>query len=163
MNVEFYHVSTFCNDMFLGNPAAVCPLDQWPADKYLRHIASESYLTKTAFLVKEADHYYVRWFTPLSEVDLCGHSTLAAAHVVYDHKGQTDPAIVFNSRAGRLGIKKTGDLITVDLPADELHHIDITPQMSNWFSAMPVEAFRGKRDYLLVFPSDGDIVQLKPN
>jgi PhzF family phenazine biosynthesis protein len=99
MELELYQVDAFCKDLFSGNPAAVCPLAAWPADKLMQQIAAENNLSETAFYVQETaiaetarpegGHYRIRWFTPTVEVDLCGHATLATAHVLYTHKGFT--------------------------------------------------------------------------
>jgi PhzF family phenazine biosynthesis protein len=163
MNIEFYHVDTFCKDLFSGDPAAVCPLEEWPAEKYLRNIAAESYLTKTAFFVREQNHFYIRWFTPEAEVDLCGHATLAAAHVLFHHRKRNGEFIEFNSRSGRLGVALDGELLTLDLPSNKVTRVEVRAEMSNWFSDMPVEAFEGRNVCLLVFANEGDVMRLKPN
>jgi len=163
MNIEFYHVDTFCKDLFSGDPAAVCQLEEWPAEKYLKNIASESYLTKTAFFVREQNHFYIRWFTPEAEVDLCGHATLAAAHVIFHHPKRSADFIEFNSRSGRLGVRLEGELLIMDLPTNKVTPVEVRAEMSNWFSAMLVEAFEGRNVCLLVFANEGDVMRLKPN
>jgi PhzF family phenazine biosynthesis protein len=173
MELELYQVDAFCKQLFSGNPAAVCPLAAWPADALMQQIAAENNLAETAFYVEETahpeaahpegDHYRIRWFTPTVEVDLCGHATLATAHVLYNHKGFTGDTIKFASRSGELKVKKAGDLLTLDFPTDTLTPIPVTDDMSRWFGKRPEEAFKGKTDYMLVFTHEADIANINPN
>jgi PhzF family phenazine biosynthesis protein len=168
MELELYQIDAFCKDLFSGNPAAVCPLASWPADALMQQIAAENNLSETAFYVQEAahpeaGHYHIRWFTPTVEVDLCGHATLATAHVLYNHKGFTGDTIKFASRSGELKVKKAGDLLTLDFPADTLTPIPVTDDMSRWFGKRPDEAYKGKTDYMLVFAHEADIANINPN
>src|ERR1700722_18688945 len=135
MELEIYQVDAFCKELFSGNPAAICPLAAWPADALMQQIAAENNLAETAFYVQEAahpegGHYRIRWFTPTVEVDLCGHATLATAHVLYNHKGFTGDTVRFDSRSGELWVKKEGDLLTLDFPTDTLTAIPVTDDMS---------------------------------
>jgi PhzF family phenazine biosynthesis protein len=116
MDIELYHVDAFCKDVFSGNPAAVCPLESWPDDALLKNIAMENNLAETAFYVKEKDRYHIRWFTPVTEVDLCGHATLAAAHVLFHHKDFKGETIQFMSRSGALAVTRKNVLLTLDFP-----------------------------------------------
>jgi PhzF family phenazine biosynthesis protein len=163
MEIEIYQVDAFCKERFSGNPAAVCPLTSWPADELMQQIAAENNLSETAFYVPEGAHYHIRWFTPTVEVDLCGHATLATAHVLYNHKGFTGDTIKFTSRSGELRVKKTGDFLTLDFPADTLTPIAVTDDMYLWFDKRPEEAYKGKTDYMLVFADEADIANLQPN
>jgi PhzF family phenazine biosynthesis protein len=178
MELELYQIDAFCKDLFSGNPAAVCPLAAWPADALMQQIAAENNLSETAFYVQEAahaetanvetthpegGHYRIRWFTPTVEVDLCGHATLATAHVLYNHKGFTGDTIKFASRSGELKVKKAGDLLTLDFPTDTLTSIPVTDDMSRWFHKRPEEAYKGKTDYMLVFAHEADIADIQPN
>jgi PhzF family phenazine biosynthesis protein len=168
MELELYQVDAFCKELFSGNPAAVCPLASWPADALMQQIAAENNLAETAFYVQEAahpegDHFRIRWFTPTVEVDLCGHATLATAHVLYNHKGFTGDTIKFASHSGELRVKKAGDLLTLDFPTDTITPIPVTEDVSRWFRKRPEEAYKGKTDYMLVFADEADIVNLQPN
>jgi PhzF family phenazine biosynthesis protein len=173
MELELYQIDAFCKELFSGNPAAVCPLAAWPADALMQQIAAENNLSETAFYVQEAahaktahpegGHYHIRWFTPTVEVDLCGHATLATAHVLYNHQGFTGDTIKFTSRSGELKVKKAADLLTLDFPADTLTPIPVTDDMSRWFGKRPEEAFKGKTDYMLVFAHEADIANIQPN
>src|SRR3546814_18276337 len=103
MRLPIYQVDAFASRRFAGNPAAVCPLDSWPGDDLMQAIANENNLAETAFLVREGarpDGYRIRWFTPTHEVELCGHATLAAAHVIASHIDPAMRAGVFHSRRG---------------------------------------------------------------
>jgi PhzF family phenazine biosynthesis protein len=164
MEIEIYKIDAFCKDLFSGNPAAVCPLKRWLEDDAMQNIAFENNLAETAFYVKENDHYEIRWFTPTVEVDLCGHATLAAAHVLFHHKAYDGDTIIFNSpRSGELKVRKESRLLTLDFPADDLIPLQVRCEMTEWFDAKPLEAFRGKTDYLLVFPAEIDIRNIKVN
>ena len=163
MEIEIYQIDAFCRELFSGNPAAVCPLPSWPADALMRQIAAENNLAETAFYVPEGDHFRIRWFTPTVEVDLCRHATLAAAHVLFNHKAFPGDTVRFASRSGELGVKKEGDRLTLDFPADTLTPLPVTEEMCRWFDKRPEEAYKGKTDYMLVFGSQADIADIKPN
>lgn len=163
MEPEIYQVDAFCDELFSGNPAAVCPLDKWPEDRLMQNIAAENNLAETAFYVKEDDHFHIRWFTPTVEVDLCGHATLATAHVIFNHKEFAGDTIRFSSRSGELRVKRSEDQLTLDFPADILTPIAVTDEMSYWFSVRPIEAYKGKTDYLLIFPKEADIANAQAN
>jgi PhzF family phenazine biosynthesis protein len=163
MEIEIYQIDAFCRELFSGNPAAVCPLASWPADALMQQIAAENNLAETAFYVAEGDHLRIRWFTPTVEVDLCGHATLATAHVLFHHKGFTGDTVRFASRSGELRVKKEGERLTLDFPVDTLTPLSVTEEMYRWFDKRPEEAYKGKTDYLLVFGSQADIANIQPN
>ena len=164
MELEIYKVDAFCQDIFSGNPAAVCPLEQWLDESLMQNIAAENNLAETAFYVPKGEQFEIRWFTPAVEVDLCGHATLAAAHVLFNHKNISQKTISFLShRSGELRVSKDKDQLTLNFPADELNEIPVTEQMKSWFSIKPAEAFKGKTDYMLVFKSEDEISNLKPD
>ena len=107
MKLPIYQVDAFSETIFSGNPAAVCPLDSWPDDTALQNIALENNLSETAFLVSKENHYEIRWFTPVAEVELCGHATLASAHVLFNHLGYSEEKIIFQSKhRGKLTVAK---------------------------------------------------------
>src|SRR6478609_6717804 len=95
MEITIYQVDAFANKIFSGNPAAVCPLNEWLSDELMQRIALENNLSETAFMVKEGEVYHIRWFTPTVEVVLCGHATLASAHVLFKHLGYQKEEIIF--------------------------------------------------------------------
>ncbi len=158
--MELYQVDAFCKDLFSGNPAGVCLMDEWPKDELMQNIAFENGIAETAFCVKENDHYHIRWFTPIIEVDLCGHATLATAHVLFEYKDYSNETILFSSRSGELRVTKNKELLTLDFPADNWNRIELREEMHLWFSAKPIEAYRTKTDYLLIFSSESDIANI---
>ena len=117
MQVPIYQVDAFATRVFTGNPAAVCPLETWLPDELMQSIALENNLSETAFLVREGARFGLRWFTPTTEVDLCGHATLASAHVVLEELGHGGDEVVFDSRSGELRVARDGERLVMDFPA----------------------------------------------
>ncbi|MCU0369480.1 MAG: PhzF family phenazine biosynthesis isomerase, partial [Cyclobacteriaceae bacterium] len=119
MKLKIYQVDAFAEKVFEGNPAAVCPLTEWLPDRMMQNIALENNLSETAFYVKRGDFYELRWFTPTTEVDLCGHATLATAHVLFNHEHHQANEINFHSpRSGSLKVTKNNNLLTLNFPTD---------------------------------------------
>lgn len=161
--MKIYQIDAFTDKIFSGNPAAVCPLDDWISEDVMQKIARENNLPETAFYVKKDDSYEIRWFTPILEVDLCGHATLATAYVLYNYEGHKGNSITFFSpRSGKLIVTKNEDLLTMDFPTDSLDKVELTPELEEGFNLRPIAAFKGKTDYLLVFNSEEDIRSLLP-
>jgi PhzF family phenazine biosynthesis protein len=117
MEVDIFQVDAFAEHVFMGNPAAVCPLDNWLDDKLLQNIAQANNLSETAFFVPYQDKFQLRWFTPSHEVDLCGHATLAAAHVLFNHLGHKKSEICFSTKSGDLLVTKKLNGLEMDFPA----------------------------------------------
>ena len=162
--MKIYQIDAFTDALFSGNPAAVCPLDQWLTDKLMLKIAAENNLAETAFYVKNGDKYEIRWFTPKVEVDLCGHATLAAAFVLFHYENHNDNLIEFYSpRSGNLTVTKEGDLLSLNFPVDELESIALTNEILEAFNSKPQLAIKGKTDYMLVFNNEEEILNLAPN
>src|SRR5690606_12687869 len=111
MKIKLYQVDAFATRAFEGNPAAVCPLEKWLDDDLLQAIAEENNLSETAFFVPSAKGFHLRWFTPLNEVDLCGHATLATAHIIFESLGFTESVITFETRSGDLFVQKQAGLL----------------------------------------------------
>lgn len=125
MKLQMFQVDAFTSKPFGGNPAAVVPLTEWPADETLRNIAAENNLSETAFFVKKGDKYHIRWFTPTIEVNLCGHATLASAHVIFNELSTEGSEIKFYSRrSGELGVSKNGGRLVLDFPAYPMTEIE---------------------------------------
>ncbi|MDO8839413.1 MAG: PhzF family phenazine biosynthesis protein [Parvibaculum sp.] len=118
MKAALYQVDAFADRVFEGNPAAVVPLESWPDDAMLQALAAENNLSETAFFVPEGDSYRLRWFTPAVEVPLCGHATLASAHVLFSHLGHVKPELHFETLSGRLTVVRDGDLLAMDFPGE---------------------------------------------
>jgi len=163
--MKIYQVDAFCREIFSGNPAAVCPLERWPADELLQSIAAENNLAETAYYVCDGDRFHIRWFTPTVEVDLCGHATLATAHVLFEHEGYGGERIVFTSRSGELVVDRRDGLLHLNFPADVATPVRVSSAMLAWFpgAPAPVEAYKGRSDYMLVFDSEAVIASLVPD
>lgn len=159
-----YQVDAFTNTLFSGNPAAICPLDEWLPDDLMQNIAMENNLAETAFYVKRNDLYELRWFTPTLEVDLCGHATLAAAHVLYEIEDYEQDVIHFYSpRSGDLKVTKNGEFLTLNFPSDTIEETELTPEMRAGFNINPVQAYKGSTDLMLLFNSEEEIKRIEPN
>jgi PhzF family phenazine biosynthesis protein len=117
MQLPIYQVDAFTDSVFGGNPAAVCPLEEWLPDEVLQSIALENNLSETAFFVCEGDSYRLRWFTPALEVALCGHATLAGAHVIFEELAHDSDVVRFESQSGELRVTRKGQRLVLDLPA----------------------------------------------
>ncbi|MBK5722674.1 PhzF family phenazine biosynthesis protein [Dysgonomonas sp. Marseille-P4677] len=160
---KLYQVDAFTEKLFGGNPAAVCPLNEWLDDNLLQKIAMENNLAETAFYVKRDNRYEIRWFTPNVEVDLCGHATLATAYVLFCHENHKENIIIFHSpRSGELIVSKKADGLTLDFPIDEFCETPISSEITNCFDKKPVEAYKGKTDYMLVYEKETDITDIQP-
>jgi PhzF family phenazine biosynthesis protein len=114
MNIPIYQIDAFSNRVFAGNPAAVCPIEEWLEDSVLQAIAQENNLSETAFFVPQENGYHIRWFTPVAEVDLCGHATLATAFVIFNYLDRSSSQITFRSRSGKLTVVRERDLLSMD-------------------------------------------------
>ncbi len=156
--IPLYQVDAFADRLFTGNPAAVCILEEWLPDRVLQAIAQENNLSETAFVVGRE----LRWFTPTTEVDLCGHATLAAAHVLFHHRQYGGEAITFDTRSGALTVRKEGDFLTLDLPALPPRPCPYPPLLVKALGEMPLEVLCSN-DYLVVYGSEETIVNLQPN
>ena len=117
MKLRQFQVDAFASRPFEGNPAAVCPLEQWLPDSLLQSIAEENNLSETAFFVPDAKGFHLRWFTPVSEVDFCGHATLATAHVLYEALGHNSEVVVFSTRSGEMTVKRDDRLYGLSVDA----------------------------------------------
>lgn len=164
MKSKIYQVDAFAKEVFTGNPAAVCPLKEWPADDLLQKIAAENYVPETAFYVKKDNYYEIRWFSPEAEVDLCGHATLATGFILFNYENHNGDIIEFYSpKSGKLTVTRKGELLTLNFPADVYEEREITDQMQKAFNFIPKKVFKGKTDYMLVFDNEEQIRNIIPN
>ena len=163
MKLKIYQIDAFADHVFEGNPAAVIPLESWLPNEIMQKIAMENNLSETAFFVAKDDGFHIRWFTPLAEVDLCGHATLASAHVLFYHLNFAENEIRFQSRSGILKVKKENDLIVLNFPASPLTETEIPENLKNAFNHQPVKGFKGRDDIMLVFENEEQIVKLNPD
>lgn len=162
MKLQLFQVDAFASRVFEGNPAAVCPLHAWPDDALLQSIAEENNLSETAFFVPAGDAFELRWFTPVDEVDLCGHATLASAHVLYKHLGYAGPAVRFQTRSGELTVSRAGDGLSMDFPASPPHMVDARTTLADGLGSVPIVALAGF-DYIAVYESEDEVVALAPD
>jgi len=160
MKIKLYQVDAFAQKVFEGNPAAVCPLDTWLDDELMQKIAMENNLAETAFFVAKDEDYEIRWFTPVCEVDLCGHATLASAYVLFKFLDYSKDTIIFHSKSGALLISKEDELIKMDFPAEPAVRCDTPEAIIKAFGKKPVEVLKSV-DYIVVF--DEDISTLTPD
>lgn len=164
MNQKIYQVDAFTNQIFGGNSAAICPLEQWLSDDIMQKIAMENNLAETAFYVKKGEQYEIRWFTPAIEVDLCGHATLATAFILFNYEEYLGDTIHFHSpRSGSLTVTRNGDLLIMNFPSDVFESIELTDDLTAGFNIKPSLAFKGKTDYLLIYDTEDEIKHLSPN
>ncbi|MGH9947100.1 MAG: PhzF family phenazine biosynthesis protein [Pyrinomonadaceae bacterium] len=163
MKLEIFQVDAFTSKPFGGNPAAVVPLDAWLPDEVMQNIALENNLSETAFFVKSDNAYDLRWFTPTFEIDLCGHATLASAYVIFDLLKLEETRIKFSSqKSGELGVEKNGDVLTLDFPSRPPVACEAPEGLFEAIGKTPREVLKS-RDYFLVYESEQDILDLKPN
>ena len=164
MKYRLYQIDAFTDKVFYGNPAAVCPLENWISDDLLQKIAMENNLAETAFFVKAENDYQIRWFTPKTEVDLCGHATLAAAYVLFYCENYAGDAITFNTtQSGKLTVTKHVDTLTLNFPTDIVESVELSEDLIQCFDILPKHALKGKTDYVLVFESENQIEKIKPD
>ena len=161
MNIPIFQVDAFTSNVFGGNPAAVCPLDVWLPDDVMQRIALENSVAETAFFIPQGDGYTIRWFTPEIEMDLCGHATLATAHVISRHLDASKSTIIFQSNSGTLKVSVEGELITLDFPSRTPLPCDVPDFILDAFRASPIESLKS-RDYVLVFQNENIIRNAQP-
>jgi PhzF family phenazine biosynthesis protein len=162
MRIPIFQVDAFTDRVFSGNPAAVCPLDAWLPDTTLQAIAAENNLSETSFLLGRGGDYRIRWFTPAIEVDLCGHGTLASAHVIFRHLEPAVDEVRFASRSGPLAVRRQGDLLRMDFPALEATRCPPPAGLEDALGARPDEVWRA-RDVMAVFENEDEVRSLCPD
>lgn len=163
MKIPIYQVDAFTDQIFGGNPAAVCPLKEWIKPEIMQSIAMENNLSETAFFVKEGDVYALRWFTPKAEVDLCGHATLASAHILFEELGYQKEEIRFETKSGQLMVKREGDRLSMDFPSDKMEQIQAPPILFQALGIKPSILTFKSDDYMVVLDSEKEVAQLDPD
>lgn len=163
MKIPFYQVDAFTDNIFGGNPAGVCPLQAWLPNRIMQKIAAENNLAETAFFVQFDDRIEIKWFTPLVEVDLCGHATLASAHILFHHLSYQQAEIKFSSKSGILEAKKTDGGICLDFPADFCDPVAPPTGLYEAMGKEPLLCYQGKTDYMLIYPEEEDIRNINPD
>jgi PhzF family phenazine biosynthesis protein len=160
--MNIYQVDAFTSSLFGGNPAAVCPLEEWLPDITMQKLAAENNLSETAFFVKEGKEYHIRWFTPEFEIDLCGHATLASAYVIFNHTDHASDVIHFNCKSGLLEVHKKEDMIELDFPSRMPQATHVPEELLLGVSIAPAKVLKA-RDYFLVYDDEKYVRQLVPN
>ena len=162
MKIPIYQVDAFTSRVFGGNPAAVCPLESWLDDATLQSIAAENNLSETAFFVGRDGQYDIRWMTPVAEVDLCGHATLASGWVVFNRLETGRDEVEFGSRSGPLKVVREGDLLALDFPARPPEPIGDARAVGEALGRPPRQLLAA-RDYLALYDSEEEVRALRPD
>ena len=161
--IRIYQVDAFADRAFSGNPAAICPLEEWLPDEVMQSIAAENNLPETAFFVPGGEGGYgLRWFTPAVEVELCGHATLASAFVILDCMAAGGDAVSFDTRSGRLAVARRGDLLYLDFPALPAVEAGIPDALAAGLGAAPRTVLEGP-NHMAVFAADAEVAALDPD
>lgn len=160
--IPLYQVDAFTSEVFGGNPAAICPLENWLDDDLLQSIAVENNLSETAFFVRDGDDFHLRWFTPGAEVDLCGHATLATSYVISTYLEPGRDVMGFQSRSGRLEVTREGDLYTLNFPVLQSEAIDCPTLLREALDGEVLET-RDGMDMIAVLKDEASVRGLKPD
>ncbi|WP_346353810.1 PhzF family phenazine biosynthesis protein [Azotosporobacter soli] len=163
MEVEIFQVDAFASRLFQGNPAAICLLEEALPERIMQKIASENNLAETAFVLTERDGYRLRWFTPEEEIDLCGHATLAAAHVLFRHKKVQETTLRFKTLSGVLSVTRSGERLRMLLPLREPDVCALPAGLAEALGiALPFAVYKAK-EYLLVLENEAAVRALQPD
>ena len=162
MVLEIYQVDAFANKVFSGNPAAVCPLEEWLENELMLKIAAENNLSETAFFVHTEQGYHIRWFTPTAEVDLCGHATLASAWVIFNELGEEKKEIELQSRSGILKVKREGKSLQLDFPTQEPVECEAPMELIEAFNFQATKTLKCD-DYIVVFEDPASVREASPD
>jgi PhzF family phenazine biosynthesis protein len=162
MELTIYQVDAFSADVFGGNPAAIVPLNAWLPDATMQSIAMENNLAETAFFVSTERGYHLRWFTPVSEVDLCGHATLASAFIVFRFLQPELQQVVFSTRSGDLTVTRAGEQLSMDFPSRPPQPVTPCAGLLKALGGKPVAVLTA-RDYLVLYASEAEVKALRPD
>lgn len=162
MKLPIYQVDAFTSRMFAGNPAAVVLLEDWLPDRVLAAIAAENNLAETAFVIPRGDVMPLRWFTPAVEVDLCGHATLATAHVLFKYLFSKADRVTFSTKSGDLPVQRDGERLRLDFPARPGKPVEITDEVVSALGVRPRELYRA-RDLMAIYDSEAQVRDFRPD
>lgn len=162
MRLPLYQIDAFTSRLFAGNPAAVCPLEEWLEAATMQSIAAENNLAETAFFVRRGDGYDLRWFTPAIEVDLCGHATLASAFVVFEFLDPAAQVVTFRTQSGELTVRRLDGRLVMDFPARPPARCTSNPALDAALGSAPRELWE-TREYVAVYESEQDVRSLAPD
>lgn len=163
MKIRLFQVDAFTDQLFKGNPAAVCPLENWLPDETMQQIALENNLSETAFIVPKGEGFEIRWFTPQVEVDLCGHATLASAHVYFAELAYPETQIVFHSKSGPLTIMRYELGYAMDFPTDTITAIEPTKEIIDLLEISPKALYKGSSDYMVILEEEANVQAYDPD
>ena len=162
MKIKQFQIDVFTDRVFGGNPAVVCPLQSWPEDNLLQSIAEENNLSETAFFVPSGNNFELRWFTPVKEVGLCGHATLAAAHVIFEHIWHRADYVIFKTRSGDLTVKKNKNMLEMDFPLYMPKPCAAPDYLTEGLGKEPAEVFEAQ-DYIAVYVNEEAVRYIIPD
>lgn len=162
MKLPIYQIDAFATECFKGNPAAICPLEKWLEDEVMQAIAAENNLSETAFYIATKTGFHIRWFTPTTEVDLCGHATLAAAHVIFNEIGYNQNTVSFDSRSGILNVTQDAERLIMDFPSQTPIACDTPVKLEQAFGIKPIACLKDE-DYIFVVEHEADVINAKPD
>jgi PhzF family phenazine biosynthesis protein len=163
MKLTMFQVDAFSRTVFGGNPAAVVPLESWLYDSTMQSIAAENNLSETAFIVPRAGEFEIRWFTPLQEVELCGHATLASGYVVLRHLAPKREVVRFASKSGELEVARDGDRLAMSLPRWAPEPVAPPPSLAKALGAAPRTILAYGSKYFCVYDDGAEVAALKPD
>lgn len=162
MKIPVYQIDAFANKTFEGNPAAICPLQDWLPDETMQSISEENNLSETAFFVPTGNGFHIRWFTPVAEVDLCGHATLASAYVIFTFLGFDGSTINFESKSGLLKVERKESLLVMDFPSQAPVPCQIPEEIKKAFAHKPIACLKAE-DYIVVFRDEDEVASAQPD
>jgi len=162
MTISYYEVHAFTDRLFAGNPAGICLLDESLPDQLMQRIAQENNLPATAFVHDRGGSFDLRWFSPTTELEICGHATLASSHVLFEHGRRPEQTLVFHTRAGELTVARSDGRLVLDFPSKKVARCERPPLLIDSLGAQPQEVFKNG-DYLVVFETAQQILALRPN
>jgi PhzF family phenazine biosynthesis protein len=163
MSIPYFEVLAFTDRLYAGNPAGVCLLEsKWLPDEKMQAIAAENNLAETAFVIERRNYFDLRWFAPAIEIDLCGHATLASAHVIFNHLGRKDESVSFQSKSGELRVDKIDRRLVLDFPSQPANECEPPKKLAEALRAQPTAVLKG-RDYFAVFNREETVAAIAPD
>jgi PhzF family phenazine biosynthesis protein len=162
MKLPIFQIDAFTDKVFAGNPAAVCPLSDWIDEALMQEIAAENNLSETAFFVGREGKYDLRWFTPTTEIDLCGHATLASGSLILDHLEKDLQVVKFDTRSGELIVTRLESGFEMDFPAQPPGPCDVPGALVEALGVEPIEILAAA-DFFVVLGSEDEVVSVSPN
>ncbi|NDO47161.1 PhzF family phenazine biosynthesis protein [Clostridium sp. MD294] len=160
--MKYFVIDAFAEKVFQGNPAGVCILEKPLKQRIMQNIAKENNLSETAFVYKEKEQYFLKWFTPISEIDLCGHATMAAAYVIMNFIEKMTSVVTFHTKSGILIVEKKGNLFEMDLPCYMPEKIDVIEKVTDVIGIKPVETYIS-RDLIILLENENQVKNIKPD